>query len=392
MTAWLPPVEAAWRDVLAAALGRAITPSALATMVAKQSQAYLGEPVVLSPDDSRAARTLFWFPRDLPKPARAIAELHRAGALPARPTTVLDLGAGMGATSVGALRTLAALAAPPAQSWTAVDRDPTSLALLRRVAEGARRAGLLPAETPPPVTSVVDLAAPNWSRELGTHDLVLAGLTAVEFTRSLGNEAARGEAVATFAREALRCVADDGALVLLEPGSRTESRALHHARARLLADGAGVFAPCLHAGDCPMLRNDRDWCHEDLADVSLPPWLVDVARGAGLRWEGPTWSYLVLRRDRRTLREALPAGGVARMVSRPLVTKGKTEALWCGAPGSGRVLELDRAVKGRPGPHLRDLPRGELVTFDEAAGAGAEERAMRLEPSAWRAEWPTFRG
>ena len=81
MIAWLPPVEASWRDVLAAALGRAITPSALATMVAKQSQAYLGEPVVLSPDDSRAARTLFWFPRDLPKPARAIAELHRAGAL-----------------------------------------------------------------------------------------------------------------------------------------------------------------------------------------------------------------------------------------------------------------------------------------------------------------------
>src|SRR5580700_2681488 len=55
-----------------------------------------------------------------------------------------------------------------------------------------------------------------------------------------------------------------------------------------------VFAPCLHAAPCPALARDSDWCHEDL-DVDLPGWLVPVAKAAGLRHEGLTFSYLVLR-------------------------------------------------------------------------------------------------
>ena len=108
--------------------------------------------------------------------------------------------------------------------------------------------------TPAAHTAVCDLSQPGWGDELGLHDLVLAGLTAVEFTRAHGDEAARGAAIAAFLREAMRRVADDGALVVIEPGSRAESRALHVARSIMLAEGATVFAPCLHALECPMLR------------------------------------------------------------------------------------------------------------------------------------------
>lgn len=392
MSAWLKPVEPEWAVVVERALGRAVPPEALAVMVARQSRRYLGEDVALAPADGLAARTLFWFPRDVLKVARAVGELAWAGALPDRPLRVLDLGAGVGATSLGALRAL-----PPGArvaSVTAVDHDPAALAILRRVADGARGAGLLPASTPAVSTAAVDLAAPGWGDALGVHDLVLAGLTAVEFTRAHGDEVARGAAVAAFLREALRRVADDGALVVIEPGSRAESRALHVARSILLAEGATVFAPCLHAAECPMLRDARDWCHEDLADVALPPWLQGVAKAAGLRWEGLTWSYLVLRRDGRTLRGAMPAAAPMRMVSLPTVTKGKTEAWWCGpltgARGDLRVVELDRVAKGARGTRLRDVARGALIALEDdgVAEAGAEGKALRLDPARWRPVWP----
>ena len=392
MSAWLNPVEPAWAAVLERALGRSVPLEALAVMVARQSRRYLGEDVALAPADGLAARTLFWFPRDVLKVARAVGELAWADALPDRPLRVLDLGAGVGATGLGALRAL-----PPAArvaALTAIDHDPTALAILRRVVDGARGAGLVPAATPAASTAVRDLSQPGWGDDLGAHDLVLAGLTAVEFTRGRGDEAARGAAVAAFLREALRRVADDGALVVIEPGSRAESRALHVARSALLAEGATVFAPCLHAAACPMLRDARDWCHEDLADVALPPWLQPVAKAAGLRWEGLTWSYLVLRRDGRTLRGAMPAATPMRMVSLPAVSKGKTEAWWCGpltgARGDLRVVELDRVAKSAPGPRLRDLARGALVALEDdgVKEADAAGKALRLDPARWRPVWP----
>jgi SAM-dependent methyltransferase len=392
MNEWLKPVEPEWSGVLTRALGRTVAPEALAVMVARQSQRYLGEDVALAPADGLAARALFWFPRDVLKVARAVGELAWAGALPDRPLRILDLGAGLGATGLGALRALPLDA--KVASLIAVDHDPAALAILRRVADGARAAGLLPAATPAASTVVVDLARPGWGDELGLHDLVFAGLTAVEFTRAYGDEAARGAAIGGFLREALRRVADDGALVVIEPGSRAESRALHVARSLALADGATVFAPCLHALECPMLRDARDWCHEDLADVALPPWLQGVAKSAGLRWEGLTWSYLVLRKDGRTLRGAMPAETPMRMVSQPKVTKGKTEAWWCGpltgARGDLRVLELDRVAKRATGARLRDVARGTLLALEEEgiAEAEAEGKALRLDPVRWRPVWP----
>jgi hypothetical protein len=65
-----------------------------------------------------------------------------------------------------------------------------------------------------------------------------------------------------------------------------------------------------------------------------------VARNAGLRWQGLTFAYLVLRRDARSLASRHP--GALRVVSRPLVTKGKRELDLCGEAGLMRVVRLDR--------------------------------------------------
>lgn len=385
-----PPIESAWQSVLEDALHRPVAPRALGVMVERMSARYRGEPVVLAASDELAARALFWFPRDLPKVHRAVMELVRAGALPPRPLRVLDLGAGLGATSLGLLR---ALPAPHrVAEVTVVDRDPRALELLGRIASRAAKAGLIP-EGVTFHSLTRDLAAPDWDAALGTYDLVLAGLSLVEVAQATADtEEARGAVIAERVRAILPHVAPDGALILLEPGNRHETRALHHARDAVIASGATVFAPCLHARPCPMLAGERDWCHEDLADYSLPPWLIPVAKSAGLRWEGLTWSYLVLRRDGRTLRGAMPAETPMRMVSQPSVTKGKTEAWWCGpitgARGDLRVVELDRVAKRAVGVRLRDVARGTLVALEEEGIAKAEGKALRLDPARWRPVWP----
>ncbi len=381
------PLEPAWEKLLADALGRRVEPRALALMVARQSARYRGDEVALAHADALAARALFWFPRDVHKSALPVSELLVAGALPDRPLRVLDLGAGLGATSLGAVRALRGRRA--VAHVTAVDRDPQALAILRRVASGAAREGLLPA-IEDLVTETRDLAVHGWDRGLGEYDLVLVGLALVELTRALGDEAARGAALATHLETALAHVARDGALAVIEPATREEARALQHARGALIDRGVTVFAPCPHARACPMLASERDWCHEDLADASLPAWLVPVAREAGLRYEGLTFSYLTLRRDGRTLHEfvrAAPGDRVLRLLSAPIASKGKTEAVACGdVPGetaSTRLMELSRDAKRAEGETLAETSRGDMLSVAGDVFEG-EAKTTRVAPGRWR--------
>ena len=379
-------LEDAWESVLSSALARRVDAKALAVMVARQSARYRGESVILAQADGIAARTLFWFARDVHKCALPVHELLVAGAIPDRPLRVLDLGAGLGATSLGAVRALGGRRV--VKHVTAVDNDPQALAILRRVASGAARAELLPA-IEELVTETRDLAVHGWDRGLGEYDLVLAGLSFVELTRALGDETARGEAIATHLETALAHAAPDGALVVIEPATRDDARALQRAREVLLARGVTLFAPCPHARACPMLASERDWCHEDLADVSLPKWLVPVAREAGLRWEGLTFAYLTLRRDARTLRDAVRGGherSVLRLISPPIVTKGKVEAIACGdvagEVAATRLLELAREAKRAVGPTLADAARGDMLSLASELLLG-EGKTVRVAPGVW---------
>lgn len=372
--------------MLTTALGRTIDPRALTAMVSAQSRRYHGETVTLGPSDSLAARTLFFLPRDLVKLHRPVSELALAGMFTSRALDLLDLGAGVGASALGLLRALPKELS--VRKLTAVDLDPEALAIFRRVYANAHGAGLVRplADHTPVETTVRDLSQPGWSAGFDKYDIVCIGLALVEMSGPSSDENLRAEAIATVLREALSLVRDDGALVVIEPATRLECRSLHRARALLLSDGVTVFAPCLHARACPMLETDRDWCHDDEQTVSLPPWLVSIARQAGLRWEGPTYSYLTLRRDGRTLGEKVGAQGFvpARAISQPIVTKGKTE-LWCCGPLTDNVtgiklFELDRHAKNTTEP-LGSLSRGSLLRVSAETVASAEPgRALRVTP------------
>jgi ribosomal protein RSM22 (predicted rRNA methylase) len=318
---------------------------------------------------------------------------------------VLDVGAGMGATSLGLLRALAdpAVAAPDTvriERIDALDRDGEALAVLARIAESAVRARLIPEGTTIR-TFTGDLLAASSDATSGLpssrrpYDLVVAGSVLVEVTRDLGDEIARGAAIAERIIDLIDAapLAPDGAMIVIEPATRSDTRPLHHARAALLERGYGIFAPCTHSDACPMLERDRDWCHEDL-DADLPEWLVEIAQQAGLRWEGLTFSYLVVRRDRTrgvrdiVMREAGASLVPVRIVSQPRSTKGKTEAFVSGpfdGPTRGpRLMQLDRDVKRaseHTGGRLSETTRGDLVGIDRnAATRSVEGKPVRISP------------
>jgi hypothetical protein len=134
-----------------------------------------------------------------------------------------------------------------------------------------------------------------------------------------------------------------GAMIVLEPALKAITRELMDVRDRLAARGEApfVFAPCLRRGPCPMLENDRDWCHQELA-YALPPKLAQVAQGAGLRYEGLTYASLVLTREPRALLPHEASERLYRVVSERLETKGKLELYGCGEAGLTRLTRLDR--------------------------------------------------
>ena len=331
-------LEADWRDTLDEVARARGWPTSrdvarLATQVVALSEAYNdASRASARMKDGGAARLGFSFARDVPKGAAAVRELVAAGAFRGvTKVSVLDIGAGYGATTWGVARALEAAGEVGAVEATWIDSDARALEVATAVARG--RAG----------KAAVEMRARTMARPVGVFDdlprfdLVLAGQVLSELDVGASDDARVERHAALLATWLERHVEPHGSLVVVEPALRDRSRHLHRVRDALAASGATVFAPCLHAGSCPALAHETDWCHEDLA-VDLPTWLVPVARAAGLRYEGLTFSYLVLRRDGSTLANAIAASTTAtrlRVVSGAIRSKGKREAFVCG--------ELDRA-------------------------------------------------
>jgi ribosomal protein RSM22 (predicted rRNA methylase) len=319
------------------------------------------------------ARIAFSFPRDVPKGAGAVRELVASGALtiPAdRPLRVLDLGAGLGAMTWGLVRALEASGAAGTVEALLVDEDEEVLQKAVAIARAAQKEeGRVRLVLTTERRNVVK------DRSFRPYDVVILGQVLSEIDPR-AEAASRVESHAALLGDLLeKAVLPDGSLVVVEPALRDRARHLHAVRDRLLERAVGsVFAPCLHARPCPMLPIEGEWCHEDLP-IDLPTWVVPLARAAGLRWQGLTFSYLVLRRDGKTLVDRLPAGPNVRFraVSDLLRSKGKAELFVCGEDGERRrIRRLDRDVASETGVPFDDLRRGDIVTLSSKDGAAID--------------------
>lgn len=341
-----------------------LTAARLVEGVAEVSRRYTLERSELAElqGDARllSARLQFYLPRDLLKLHGPLAELQSVGALPVKPRwRVLDLGAGLGATSLGVARFAALSSSVQGLDVTAVDLDPEALELFSALAEDLKTLPAVPLQLK---TISADLSTfLRTPQQAGPYDLIVLGLV-------LNELAAAGEqALLQHVLQLSTLLDRDGGLIIIEPALRETSRVLHVLRDELVARAAApyVFAPCLRTAPCPMLARPRDYCHERIP-CELPDSLARVASAAGLRERDLTFSYLTLKAQPRSLRE-LGSGELFRAVSGQLKSKGKTEVWLCGdtAPRAQR-LDRHRTDQNRD---LELAERGSILRVSNTAPA-----------------------
>ena len=351
---WVTSLEPAWRvrlEALAKRRGWPISDEAVADGVRRLSDAYNGQgraPGDLDPA-VQAARLLFFLPRDTPKSAGAVRDW--IGRAPDRPLRILDLGAGLGATSLGVVRAWRASGHVAPVSVVAADAEPSAAELIREVLRGD-------AEIRSTHADARTLASD------GGFDLVLLGQVICELDRRLPEDD-RADAHAAWIAELRATVKPGGAVVVVEPALRDGTRHLMRVRDRLVGRGLSPYAPCTHDAPCPMLPRATDWCHEWLA-VDLPAWLQPVARAAGLRWEGLSYARLVLADDPRPL-------GRFRATSDLLPSKGRSDVWLCGEGAWRKVGRQDRH-RAAENAAFDDISRGDMV---DMAGEGCEPGAPK---------------
>ncbi|MCL2726136.1 MAG: small ribosomal subunit Rsm22 family protein [Polyangiaceae bacterium] len=333
-----------------------------------QGQALAGDRgEVRAPTLPLEARVGFSFARDVPKGSAAVRELVAKGALAipeARPLRIVDVGAGLGAMTWGVVRALEAANQSGSVNALLVDEDRAVLTVARTIADkAASRFSTAPVKLT--VETRTESIRPGL--RLPQADLLVMGQVLSELDLALAPQDRVARHAAILSEWLASSVSERGALVVIEPALRNRTRHLHAVRDALIMEGkAQVLAPCLHALVCPAYAIAGEWCHDDL-DVDLPAWLVPLARAAGLRWQGLTFSYLVLRAPEAHARAGKPEAHARRLrlrvISDVMRTKGKIEMFGCTEAGDRiRLRRLDRDANACNAV-MSELHRGDIVTL-----------------------------
>jgi len=266
----------------------------------------------------------------MPATFAAAAKAFAAGAdrLPGfAPRSLLDVGAGTGATSWAATAVW-----PSLRALTLVEREAP-------VVDVGRALGA--ASGDPRLVGATWRRADAMDSALPAADLVSAGY--------LLGELAPG--VIEGAVERL-WAATRGVVVLVEPGSHAGYERIIAARSVLIRAGAHVAAPCPGDEPCPLAGSATAWCHF-LARLDRSP-LHRRAKAAERSWEDEPFAYLVAARVTTPV-EPLPRVVLGRPRRRP----GVVELRICA---DGRIEAV--VVSRRDGERYRsarDMTWGDAV-------------------------------
>jgi ribosomal protein RSM22 (predicted rRNA methylase) len=186
----------------------------------------------------------------------------------------------------------------------------------------------------------------------------------------------------TFVRSLLDLLAPHGALIIMEPALRETSRELHLVRDGLLKAGVcTVYSPCLHDAPCPALIKEGDWCHEERG-WTPPPIVSAIDREVGFIKDALKFSYVILRKDGRTIVPRRP--DLFRVVSELREMKGEKRAWLCNETGRPEVGRQDR-LRSESNAAVDEWHRGAIVRISEIVRKtkdGRQSTVGRIEKSA----------
>lgn len=271
----------------------------------------------------RDAYLAYFFPANAAKAHQVLHRIAAEGFLPSFPNSrirILDFGSGPASAALGAGWFLRSLGVTSPE-FRLVDQ---SRAALQLGIDILRQAGF------------EDIHTANGPDDIPPVHMALAF--------NVLNELEEGPAQRILGRLLELLVPNDGRLLIVEPALRETSRRLLQMRDSLISEGRGqVLWPCRHAGSCPGIADERDWCHGS-EDWDRPKWMAEIDKLIGNRKERLNHTSLWL--SRAPVGENPPDPQVWRVVSDPVIERGKRILYLCGGPSGERVRVtlLDRHI------------------------------------------------
>jgi ribosomal protein RSM22 (predicted rRNA methylase) len=318
---------------------------------------YLDDP------DLVAGYTAYFLPLNFAKIQMLLEEMPAVVRMQDR-LSVLDLGCGPGTASLAVLDWILGRAQSGIVDLqvTAVDHSRAALGETMRLWNAFlldEERGL--AHLAPVVERLDRLTRPDSGQAIftqATYDTIIIANSLNELFRDATDPDVSRVAVVERCLSALK---PDGTLMIVEPALRTTARSLHRIRDLLLAKRAcTVYSPCLHEQNCPALAKVDDWCHEERPWVP-PDWIASLDKELGFIKDALKFSYLLLRKDGRTVVERRP--DLYRVVSELRVFKGEKRAWLCNELGRSEVGRLDRLASPR-NVAVDEWHRGALVQIE----------------------------
>jgi ribosomal protein RSM22 (predicted rRNA methylase) len=305
----------------------------------------------------RNAYLAYFLPSNLSKIHKPLQELslHPRDLLGKEKLRILDIGAGPGTASLGMLEYFSQQDKRPRLEFVAVDQVGGNLKEAEALFSSSSHRDALDASLRTVQADIEDLT----HLLHGHFDVIVLSNILNEL---FAHDEARNEKRALIVSSILkRFLADDGSCIIIEPALRQTSRDMLVVRDILVGQGFHLYSPCLQGGKCPALENPRDWCHEDIP-WEATPLVREIDRLTGLQKDSLKFSYLVLRKDAFSLSD-IGGAHTFRVVSEPLVSKGKVEFYVCGAGGRKLIMRLDKDATTLNKDYEK-LRRSCLVTFE----------------------------
>jgi ribosomal protein RSM22 (predicted rRNA methylase) len=304
--------------------------SALSFGLTRNKQEFLREGY-LDSKEARDAYLVYFTTTNLLKGVPPLREFYASnGFCEFKELRVLDLGCGAGAATWGLLAFLDEISSAFPLSLTFADIVKENLAVCRKFLSHSEKGVSIDASY-----IHTDLSGSSLTSESLTvhspYQLIMMMNTLNELPE---------ENDETLLQRLFGMLDTNGAIIIVEPASREESRRLLRFRDRAVGRGLTVYSPCTHQNNCPALIKDADWCHTEI-EWERPEFIALIDEKIGNLRLSLKSSYVVLTKNGNTLSKALDESGLSRIVSEVFIEKGRRRAFLCNDSGRNEyVLNL----------------------------------------------------